>query len=153
MPYKDKEKARAAKNASYTKNKEKYLEAEKIKRQNETDEERSIRLEYHKEHYKNNKEHYATINRNCALKRKYGINQEEYNKMLISQDGKCAICETKDYSNKRNKMLCVDHNHITGQVRQLLCDSCNMLIGNANENENILYEAINYIRKHSNDNK
>ena len=148
MPYKDKEKARAAKNASYAKNKEKYLQTEKLRKQNETEEERFKRLEYHRQHYKNNKHLYTEQNRNAALKRRYGITQEDYERMSAEQNGRCAICEINEFSNKRNKMLCVDHDHITGQVRQLLCDSCNILIGNANEDENILHKAIQYIRKH-----
>lgn len=62
--------------------------------------------------------HYA---RNGALKMKYGITVEEYERMLAAQDGKCAICAGLP---KRYR-LAVDHDHQTGQVRRLLCIACN----------------------------
>ena len=148
MAYKDKEKARAAKNASYAKNKDKYLETERVRRLNETDEQRVARLEYHKKYYQENKESCNASVRNSTLKRKYGISQEDYAKMHLEQNGACSICKTKNFSTKRNKMLCVDHNHETGKARALLCDTCNLLIGFAYEDESILLDAIEYIRKH-----
>lgn len=63
--------------------------------------------------------------KNSDLKYNYGITLQEYNDLLQSQDGKCGIC-SKFPSNKR---LAVDHNHITGEVRGLLCDNCNRGIG------------------------
>ena len=38
----------------------------------------------------------------------------------------CAIC-------KRQRKLVVDHNHITGAVRGLLCQPCNVLVGYVEE--------------------
>lgn len=46
----------------------------------------------------------------------------EYLRMKQQQDGSCAICA------RRRKVLDVDHNHETGQVRALLCASCNILV-------------------------
>ena len=74
------------------------------------------------------------------LEKKYGISLEDKNRMYESQEGKCAICGERE-------ILRVDHNHITGKVRGLLCDNCNLLIGHANDDENILYEVIDYIRR------
>lgn len=66
------------------------------------------------------------------LKRSYGITYEEYLAMSEEQNDVCAICkepETKISKNGEPGMLSVDHNHETGQVRRLLCHSCNWEVG------------------------
>ena len=75
------------------------------------------------------------------LKKKYGIDENEYAAMLDAQDGVCAICS----SGKGSRRLAVDHDHETGQVRGLLCTRCNQLIGNAKEDPEIMRRAIEYI--------
>lgn len=60
------------------------------------------------------------------LKKLYGITVEQYNEMLESQGGVCAICHD---NNIRELKLAVDHDHETGKVRGLLCDRCNRGIG------------------------
>lgn len=52
---------------------------------------------------------------------RYGITVEEYERLFIAQDGKCAICKKPP---KRGR-LHVDHHHESGAVRELLCISCN----------------------------
>lgn len=59
------------------------------------------------------------------IKRKFGITEEQYNQMLLDQDGVCKICKQVEPSGKR---LAVDHNKLTGQVRSLLCTLCNRYI-------------------------
>lgn len=62
----------------------------------------------------------------------YGITDEQYAKMLENQDGKCAMCGALPDSSSsiRNKRrLAIDHDHITGQIRGLLCSVCNMHLG------------------------
>lgn len=79
--------------------------------------------------------------------KKYGITSEKYDEMLLVQNNNCAICK-RDKSHSLHGRLCVDHNHITGKVRQLLCTGCNTLIGSAKENEQTLQEAVEYLIKH-----
>jgi len=81
-------------------------------------------------------------NRKRSLRRKYGLTIDQMKQMYISQDGVCAIC-TEKFKNTKNMQ--VDHNHTTGQVRQLLCGPCNYLIGNAKEDVSIMKRAIDYI--------
>lgn len=85
--------------------------------------------------------------RRAHLKRMYGISLEDYNSMLEKQEGKCAICGNKEM-NYKNKVLCVDHNHETGQVRGLLCGLCNSGLGKFRENKNFLNNAIKYIQQY-----
>lgn len=85
------------------------------------------------------------------LRRLYGITLEDYTKLLRQQKGVCAICgepETRIVHNKLSA-LSVDHCHKTGLVRGLLCSSCNLVIGNANDSLDILQRAIIYLKQRS----
>ena len=82
--------------------------------------------------------------RRSHLKRKYGITLEQYNELLSSQDGKCAICN-EDEKCSRNSVLAVDHCHKTGEIRGLLCSHCNRGLGLFKDNSEILTKAIKYI--------
>lgn len=53
--------------------------------------------------------------------KQYGVDQQTYESMLEAQDGRCAICARIP----RARRLAVDHDHATGQVRALLCFTCN----------------------------
>lgn len=86
-------------------------------------------------------EHGKRINLNKKLRSRYGISLDEYNDMVKKQDGLCAICK-----NKPSK-LCVDHNHVTNNVRQLLCRNCNLGIGYFKDNVSYLENAISYIKE------
>ncbi len=86
--------------------------------------------------------------RRINLKKYYGISLTEYNKMYDLQEGKCFIC---DKQVERYK-LAVDHNHTTKRVRKLLCHNCNVLIGHAKEDTEILTKAISYLMEHQFDN-
>ena len=79
-----------------------------------------------------------------AIKAKYGMSKEDYNTLLASQDGVCAICGNTNGS----KRLSVDHDHTTGAIRGLLCTPCNALLGMAKDNIDTLASAIDYILTH-----
>ena len=84
--------------------------------------------------------------KNNDLKRLYGITLDEHTKMFEEQNGVCAIC--KGDGDGKWKKLCVDHDHETGKVRQLLCRNCNMVLGQVGDNINLLEEMIKYLQKH-----
>jgi uncharacterized protein YbaR (Trm112 family) len=58
--------------------------------------------------------------------------------MFKEQDGKCFICK------QHNKKLMVDHNHQTGEIRKLLCSSCNFTYGLVKEDPFIIQNLLNY---------
>jgi hypothetical protein len=62
------------------------------------------------------------------LKSEYGITVEEYDRLLALQAGVCAVCGQEERA-KNKKTLAVDHDHVTGAVRGLLCHSCNIALG------------------------
>jgi hypothetical protein len=73
-------------------------------------------------------------------KRKYGLYREDYDKLVTTQDGKCAIC-------LEPKKLVVDHDHEDGKVRGLLCFKCNMLLGACSDSVMVLKRAIVYLSR------
>lgn len=92
--------------------------------------------------------------RSAHMVRTYGLTQEEYDQKVIEQDGVCAICKKTETALRktsslvdfeRESVLSVDHDHETGAVRGLLCHRCNMAIGYAQENPEILRAAIEYL--------
>jgi len=92
--------------------------------------------------------------RNKRLYNTYGITEKEYDDMVREQDNKCAICENPESKLNDNgypMRLCVDHDHITGQVRGLLCNKCNLGIGylRSDEGTDILLNAVCYIEIHN----
>lgn len=78
--------------------------------------------------------------REWQIKQLYGLTIEQYNDMLEGQDSKCAICE-KPFT----KTPHVDHSHITGKVRGLLCRGCNIGIAHFEDNVKYLENAIRYL--------
>lgn len=89
--------------------------------------------------------------RRTMLKSKYGISLEDYNNILNTQQGVCAICKEKETvrSNKLGNVdsLRVDHCHTTGKIRGLLCSRCNFGISNFRDRIGILVSATNYLLK------
>ena len=85
-------------------------------------------------------------NRRATLKRYHGITIEIYDEIFKKQDGRCAICSGMQIS-KTRKNLAIDHCHTDNNIRGLLCDSCNLLLGSAKDNIDILRRAIDYLEK------
>ncbi|MCK5601272.1 endonuclease VII domain-containing protein [Candidatus Pacearchaeota archaeon] len=83
--------------------------------------------------------------RKADLYRKYGISSRQYEKLVEKQNGRCAICGK--HQSELKTTLNVDHNHETGKVRGLLCVACNRLLGYAQDNQDILMKAIQYLEK------
>jgi hypothetical protein len=86
---------------------------------------------------------YAT-HKKWRFKAKYGITPEMYDQMWLLQGGVCAIC--KEPERVPGRSLAVDHDHVTGQARKLLCSECNLMIGNSGENPEVLEAGARYIR-------
>ena len=81
------------------------------------------------------------------LRWRLGTPRGTYAKMLVAQEGKCAICGTTD-PGARTKRFHVDHCHTTNQLRDLLCNTCNVGLGAFRDNPDLLINAAEYLRKH-----
>lgn len=97
--------------------------------------------EYQKQYQKNPKN--KQNDKKWRLLKTYGITLEEWYQMFEKQNGECKICHT--HQSKLKNKLCVDHDHITGKVRGLLCQGCNSGIGYLKESKRILESAIKYL--------
>lgn len=80
--------------------------------------------------------------------RNTGWTQDDYERALIKQEGKCAICHCTLNSSRYTK-LAVDHCHKTGKLRGLLCMNCNTALGLFKDSPERLKEAIQYLEYHS----
>jgi Recombination endonuclease VII len=89
--------------------------------------------------------------RGHALKARHGISLKEYEAKLAEQQGVCAICKKKEtslnYKSKKLNPLAVDHDHSNGQIRGLLCGTCNRSLGGFKDSPLLLSSALEYIFK------
>jgi hypothetical protein len=67
--------------------------------------------------------------------RKYGLTQDDYDQLLLSQGGRCPGCSTDDPGAKGWN---IDHCHKSGRVRALLCHRCNTVLGLVGEDPSVL---------------
>jgi hypothetical protein len=88
------------------------------------------------------------VMRERQLKHKFNKSQAWYEQTLKAQGGVCQICKRPPEENGR-KNFPVDHDHATGKVRGILCQSCNHMLGNAKDNIINLQNAILYLSKYA----
>lgn len=88
--------------------------------------------------------------------RRYGVTPEQYQTMVAEQGNKCAICgEPPAPAPQQNWRdgewdLAVDHDHETGDLRDLLCQRHNQGIGLFEDNPEWLRAAADYVERHKN---
>jgi hypothetical protein len=85
----------------------------------------------------------------CKLKGTFGVTAEWFNRQCDLQGHVCAICNAvlEDKAGK-GRTLAVDHCHETGQVRELLCSTCNTALGGFKDCSRLLLSAADYLIKH-----
>jgi len=93
---------------------------------------------------RNNREKFLASARNSNLKGSYGITEADYQRMLVEQESHCKAC-SRTPAQEFHKRLCVDHNHVTGEVRCLLCTRCNSILGYCYENPQTLRNLLNVL--------
>jgi hypothetical protein len=89
------------------------------------------------------------------IKRRFGLNKEQYQTLVERQNDVCALCGQKERIKRSQhhfgpNYLAVDHDHKTGKVRGLLCNQCNIGLGNFKENIQVLRKAAEYLEGHQN---
>lgn len=150
-----KERKRARNRAKYAAKKD---NPEFIKRRNERKRnayaaKRSERREYYSKWQRDNAEALkpkrkawrdanAAKVRGYVRKWTYGITYEEHERMYREQGGLCLGCKKRD-------AVCVDHDHVTGLVRGLLCKPCNSALGFAEDSVDILTGLAAYLDRHA----
>ncbi len=95
---------------------------------------------------------YSDRYRGNTLQKTYGISLATFDKKVNQQNNLCALCQKPEKyifksANKPNA-LCVDHDHATGQIRDLLCRSCNLIVGYVENHTDLVKLAFDYLENH-----
>lgn len=110
-----------------------------------TEEQKQRNLEAQRRRRTKNPDKVREIGRASEQRRRlkrYGLTYDEYLKILEQQNHSCAIC---NITTSGTREWHVDHCHITGKVRGVLCHNCNLLLGHSKDNVKILQKAIQYL--------
>lgn len=99
------------------------------------------KIEYQRKYRIANRDKFRTYD----LKYKFGLSPEQYSEMLTKQQGKCAGCLTTN-PGKNRKFFCIDHCHLTGHIRALLCTACNMVLGKVKDDVLTLKRLIKILQ-------
>lgn len=83
----------------------------------------------------------AETTRDAAYKRRYGLSTQEVQEKCRIQNWRCAACGAED-------QLVVDHCHVSGRVRDMLCDPCNRALGTVNDDAQRLRRLAEYVERH-----
>jgi hypothetical protein len=100
-----------------------------------------LQREYNRAYMERQRAKYPEKFKAYNLKSDYNLSLEAYNKMLSDQKGCCAVC------NRVMEKPCVDHNHETEQVRELLCRECNLALGFVRDDVAIAERLVAYLKK------
>jgi hypothetical protein len=100
------------------------------------------RKEVQAKQYKENKHEH----KDYKLKTTYGISLDDYRILLKKQNYCCGICEKPRSDFKID--FAVDHCHLTGTIRGLLCGNCNNGLGRFKDNTNIVGKAFLYLQRY-----
>jgi len=83
-----------------------------------------------------------------SIAQHYGLSKAAYELLVEAQGNRCKICGVQPTGSHHFKRLHVDHNHITGEVRGLLCPKCNSTVGFVETHDNI-DEVVAYLKRES----
>jgi hypothetical protein len=88
--------------------------------------------------------------KNAYYKRNYGITEEQYEAKKTLQKNCCMICGSAGFTigkKGHTEKLVVDHDHETGQTRDLLCHNCNRGLGLLKDNLEVVESALEYLKQ------
>lgn len=125
-----KEKAKAASHAWYKANRAKVTKKTKAWAKANPDKLRRYKRQFYLE------------NRDRIVEKLYGLSPGGYQRLLFSQGAACGICKVVF-----SDTPCVDHDHLTGSTRGLLCRKCNKALGLFGDSIASLCSAVTYITK------
>lgn len=156
MAFSTPDKKRAWARAYYKRNREKELERNRryheenrdkvhARRRAYADENRELLAAKQRERRLRDPVRSENIWRKSYYKTHYGMTPEQFDEMVRNQGGKCAICGA-DKPGGRGARFHVDHDHVTGTVRGLLCVRCNMKLG---WYEKYQSEVMDYLLAHA----
>jgi hypothetical protein len=85
--------------------------------------------------------------RDRRLRSKWSIASQDLNNMFEKQEKKCKICGSVKESVSTKGGLIIDHDHVSGKFRGLICSKCNNLLGACSDSVDVLVSAIEYLEE------
>lgn len=79
------------------------------------------------------------------LKRVYGLTPKQYDTLLVEQSNRCFVCQKHEDECKTS--LAVDHDHVTLEIRGLLCNHCNRYVVGRHRDADILRRAADHLER------
>jgi len=129
----------------YIRNREKVLERSRLWSKNNREKVNAAKRKWRATRPPEKQTYDSKKKRIRHLKDLYGMTPEDVDSMLAKQGGLCAMCGTPDPNWYRGWHI--DHDHATHKIRGILCHSCNILLGHAKDNVDILAKGIIYLNK------
>lgn len=74
---------------------------------------------------------------------RFQISPDTLDKLIASQGGACAICQTS----LQKKSMHIDHDHASSRIRGVLCRECNLALGHSRDDIGILQSAMAYLAR------
>ena len=123
----------------YQKNKKKMSEHSKAYAMENKDKIAERKHNYHQKYYQERK----LIYKDRKLKYQYGISLKDFEYLLVKQGSQCAICGNP----LLDKTTVIDHDHLSGKIRGILCRLCNIGLGSFLDNPYVLNKAREYLER------
>jgi len=82
--------------------------------------------------------------------RKYGMTLAEMQALVGAHDDNCDLCGKPDTTHRKRtwtRQLTMDHDHATKRFRGLLCSKCNIAIGSAGDDPDLLRKMADYVER------
>lgn len=106
---------------------------------------RDQRNAYDRARYKNNPRRRQNVIDRAKwdrIERNFGLTREQWQTIFDRQGGVCACCRRPLPDGFR---ACVDHDHVTGEIRGIICFDCNTSIGKLGDDAAGLTRALVYV--------
>lgn len=111
---------------------------------------RAYQRNYAKQHRVENPDRYILQELRQRCKR-YGVTPEWYQGQLEKQNSVCALCLKPEISERRKgstvRSLAIDHCHVNGTARGLLCSACNQAVGKIEAAPGWIERALEYLKE------
>jgi hypothetical protein len=141
------ERSRAIAKASRDRNRDKATARRRAHREANREQERATRLAYreiNKEKIATYQQQWRANNPDYHRKHTHGLTVEDYNRLFEAQGGMCGIC-----AEPLAKSINIDHDHIRGTVRGILCHHCNVGLVHFRDNPMLLSKALQYLERNT----
>lgn len=102
--------------------------------------------DYYRRWREQHKARLSAEKRRWKIEKRYGITVEQYDAMIAAQGGRCFICKEIPNGPGNHNKLHLDHCHVTGKPRAMICSRCNLTIGMSGENVERLRAIIEYLK-------